>query len=209
MHAFKSHPRVFSGPRRQRGMVAMIIAIIVLVATLLAVIGLMRSVDTSNLIAGTMSFKQGVVQEAERAYIVALASINCTASDADNVGTGYYASVQTADATHTDLPGILTSTGSGTAPSGAITLAAANTGNAVYYMVERLCRTSGLPASKLACIVPKAYTTGGTLGGADSVIAGTGAACNGSTLHPQAAFRLSVRVDGPKNIQAFVQTIVK
>ena len=49
-------------------MISMLIAVIVLVATLLAAIALMRSVDTANVVAGSMTFRQGGVQEAEKAY---------------------------------------------------------------------------------------------------------------------------------------------
>lgn len=186
--------RNFSGgPGRQRGMIAMIIAMVVLVCTLLAVVGLMRSVDSSNLIAGAMSFKQGVLVEAERAYTVAKTNIPYgTATEADNAASGYYASVQTADTARTDLPGMLVT-------GGGIALAAGTTGNTVRFVVERLCRAVG-PASKDDCIVPAAYVTGGTN---DET---------GSTITPstaQAAYRLSVRVDGPRNARSYVQTVIR
>lgn len=195
----KSEPRVrpLNGPRRQRGMIAMIIAIIVLVSTLLAVIGLMRSVDTGNLIAGSLTFRQGVVQEAERAYLAAKASIPFgIATDTDNTAVGYYASLQAADSARKDIPGILT----GDDPTGGVEMPAAENGNKVRYMVERLCRTAGTFAEKGNCIVPGAYTTGGTNDEASSLIA------PGSAL---AAYRLTVRVDGPRRALAYVQTIIR
>ncbi len=186
--------RKFSGgPYRQRGMIAMIISIVVLICTLLAVVGLMRSVDSSNLIAGAMSFKQGVLVEAERAYIVAKTNIPYgTATEADNAGTGYYASVQAADTTRTDLPGMLVS-------GGGVALATGSTGNTVRYVLERLCRTPGL-ASKDSCIIPAAYVTGGTNDESASTITPSSA---------QAAYRLSVRVDGPRNTRSYVQTVIR
>ncbi len=186
--------RKFSGgPARQNGMIAMIIAMVVLVCTLLAVVGLMRSVDSSNLIAGALSFKQGVLVEAERAYTVAKANVPYgTATESDSAGTGYYASVQTADTTRTDLPGMLVS-------GGGIALAAGATGNTVRYVVERLCRNPGA-ASKDSCIVPAAYVTGGTNDESASIITPSSA---------QAAYRLSVRVDGPRNARSYVQTVIR
>src|SRR4051794_33864237 len=44
--------------RRQQGVV-LLIALIVLVAMTLAGIGLVRSVDTGNMVAGNLAFKQG------------------------------------------------------------------------------------------------------------------------------------------------------
>ena len=189
--------RKFSGgPSRQRGVIAMIIAMVVLVCTLLAVVGLIRSVDSSNLIAGAMSFKQGVLVEAERAYTVAKASIPYgTATEADNASIGYYASVQAADTVRTDLPGGLVAE----TPTGAIALAAGTTGNTVRYVLERLCRVPG-PASKDSCIVPAAYVTGGTNDESASTITPSSA---------QAAYRLSVRVDGPRNARSYVQTVIR
>lgn len=196
MHIRIHHPRAFKGPGRQRGMIAMIIAITVLVSTLLAVIGLMRSVDTSNLIAGALTFKQGAVQEAERAYSVAKANIPYgTAANTDSSGVGYYASVQSADTTRTDLPASMV----GSSPSIGVTLPAGTTGNTVRYVIERLCRVNGA-ASKDSCVVPTAYIAGGTNDEAGSVITPSTA---------QSAYRLTVRVDGPKNAQAFVQTVLR
>jgi len=178
-------------------MIAMIIAIIVLVSTLLAVVGLMRSVDTSNLIAGSLTFRQGVVQEAERAYTIAKTSIPPgVASDTDNTSAGYYAKLQPADDTRKDIPSAL----AGETPTGGVELAAVTTGNKVRYMVERLCRDSGTFAEKGNCIVPGAYATGGGNDESASLI-GPGSA--------QAAYRLTVRVDGPRRSLAYVQTIMR
>ncbi|GAA0705512.1 hypothetical protein [Dokdonella soli] len=195
MRASHIHSQAFNGPRRQRGMIAMIIAIIVLVSTLLAVIGLLRSVDTSNLIAGTMSFRQGVVQEAENAYAAAKTNIpSGSAANSDSTAVGYYASLQTTGTTRTDLPAALVDT-----PLGGITMpATSSTGNTVRYIIERLCRAPGV-VDKKNCLLPKAIATGGTNDETMGVFA---------QPRPAAAYRLTVRVDGPKNTLAFVQTII-
>ena len=196
----------FKGPARQRGMVATLIAIIVLVATLLAVVGLLRSVDTGNLIAGTMSFRQGAMQEAERAYVAAKAIIPSCSADATDSGA-YHAQLGTADTVHTDLPQLLTQQAvhATTASAGLARIAGASTGNDIYYVVERMCRTSGVSADSANCVLASASTGLATtsdetfLGGAGGGSGGVGAA--------KATYRLSVRVDGPKNVQAFVQTV--
>lgn len=203
MHNSRQPMRHFKGPQRQGGMIAMIIAIIVLVSTLLAVIGLMRSVDTSSMIAGTMSFKQGVVQEAERAYTVVKSNVpfGGVRSESDELPNAYSASILAADLTRKDIPRVLTSfaTNAPPPPSATIvqTLSTQSTQNKVYYVVDRLCRTAG-PATKLNCIIPGAYNTGGTV--PDPGIGLSGAL---------AAYRLTVRIDGPKNTQAYVQTTLR
>src|SRR3954469_13437461 len=64
---FREHPpralRFHKVPR-ERGVV-LFIALIVLVALMLASVSLVRSVDTANIIAGNLAFKQASVQAAD------------------------------------------------------------------------------------------------------------------------------------------------
>jgi len=187
-------------PQRQQGMIAMIVAVIVLVATLLASIALMRSVDTANVVAGSMTFRQGLVQEAERAYENAKASTSFSgaASEADNAASGYYAEIQTFSST--GIPNQLVSFDPTKIDS---TKVATLTGtqNTIRYVVERLCPASG-PADPKTCINPGASVLGGSSANQAS---DTGIGLTGGN----AAFRLTVRVDGPKNTASFVQTILR
>lgn len=179
----------------QRGIVSTLIALVALVVTLMAAIALMRSVDTSNTIAGSLTFRQGVLQEAERAYVDATSKITWAepTSDADETGVGYYAEPQTQDTTHPDLPLMLT-----TGTSGYITMTADSTQNTVSYIVERMCRTAGA-VSAATCVVPGAASLGGDVGG------------NGADTTPPPttpAYRLTVRVIGLKGTVAYVQTMM-
>jgi type IV pilus assembly protein PilX len=189
-----------SSRHRQRGMVSTLIAIIVLVVSLMAAMALMRSVDTSNTIAGSLTFRQGVVQEAERAYAAVKTNVNFSepASDSNQTG-GYYASPQTADPNRPDLPKILTVTSPVTGSVGQ--LPALNTGNTVSYVVERLCPAAG-PASPTTCVVPGASIQGGSV---SNQTKDNGPPFNSGAY---AAFRLTVRVDGPKGAIGYVQTIL-
>lgn len=187
--------RPYGQPGRQRGIVAMLIAVVVLMATLLAVSSLMRSVDTNSVIMGTIGFRQGVLQEAERAFTVARSGIPAGVNSRVDAAPAYFASLQPADARRPDLPAALTAD----APSIGSTLSVGSTGNRVRYVVERLCDSVGA-ASRSNCIVPAAYTTGGTHDETASVLTPGGA---------QAAFRLTVRVDGPRNARAYVQTVIR
>lgn len=187
--------RMFANPRRQRGMIAMVISLIVMMATLLAVMGLMRSTDTNTLILGTIGFKQGVVQEAERAFAAARARIPAGRASEVDAPPGYYASLQPADAQRSDLPAALTEA----EPTVGTVLAASGTGNAVRYVIERLCNGSG-GADNTRCVVPEAYVSGGTNDETASEI---------SRGNAVAAYRLTVRVDGPRRARAYVQTIIR
>lgn len=187
-------------PHHQRGMIAMIVAVIVLMATLLAAVSLMRSVDTANVVAGSMTFRQGLVQEAERAYEVAKSNtaFNGSASEADDTGNGYYASIQVST-TRPGIPDLLTSSPISTKVASVTKLS--TTQNDIHYVVERLCPAAG-PADPKTCINPGASVLGGSNANqaSDTAIGLSGG---------NAAFRLTVRVDGPKNTASFIQTILR
>lgn len=185
---------------RQNGMISTLMAIIVLVVSLMAALALMRSVDTSNTVAGSLTFRQSALQEAEQAYVDAQQKITFTQpnSDNDQASLGYYAEPQPATSRSAgDIPDVLikqTSDSIGTANS--------SNGNTITYVVERLCPTSGA-ATPLRCIVPGASLLGGSLSNqnSDNLTFSNGA---------YAAFRLTVRVDGPgKKTTAYVQTFMR
>lgn len=190
---------------RQKGMIATLIALVVLVATLLAAMALMRSVDTANSIAGSMTFRQGAMQEAERAYQDIRTKLESSfappVSDSDNPTMGYYASLQAhTSTTRPDIPDILLNKTTGSI----VKMDASATNNDVYYVVERLCPTSGTPATVNTCIVPGTAISGGT---SSNLTTDPGIPFN--TTGSAAAFRLTVRVDGPRNAVAYVQTILR
>lgn len=64
MRAGRINERRIAAPRKQRGVV-LLIALIVLVAMTLAAIGMMRSVDTGNVIAGNLAFQQATSQASD------------------------------------------------------------------------------------------------------------------------------------------------
>jgi type IV pilus assembly protein PilX len=196
------------GPSRQRGMVATLIALVVLIVTLFAVIALMRSVDTSNTIAGSLVFRQAVLQEAERAYTEAkaLGVYTPPISNADNAALGYYSSVQAPSEVRADLPKVLYDASDANNWVGTKQLVYGTTvwGNQVHYVVERLCPLPNVDATLSSCIVPGKAITGGT---SSNTTSDPGVPFN--TTGSAAAFRLSVRVNGPKNSVAFVQTILR
>jgi Tfp pilus assembly protein PilX len=193
LHALGQHGRY-----QQRGMISTLMAIIVLVVSLLAALALMRSVDTSNTVAGSLTFRQSALQAAEAAYVDAQQKITFTQpnSDNDQSNLGYYAEPQPATSRSTgDIPDMLVNLTSG------FQKISDTNGNTIYYVVERLCPSSGA-ATPTRCIVPGASLLGGSLANqnSDNLTFSNGA---------YAAFRLTVRVDGPKNTTAYVQTFMR
>jgi type IV pilus assembly protein PilX len=190
-----------SSRHRQKGMVSTLIALIVLVTSLLAAMALMRSVDTSNTVAGNLTFRQAVLQEAERAYVDAQQKITFSqpTSDADDSSLGYYAEPQPATARSAgDIPNVLVNQTSG---SYATVTAINSKDNTVTYIVERLCSAAG-SATTSSCIVPGASISGGS---SSNQTSDNLTFSNGTS----AAFRLTVRVTNPKGAVAYVQTIMR
>ncbi|QWT20693.1 hypothetical protein KPL74_01480 [Bacillus sp. NP157] len=189
---------------RQRGVIATLIAVIVLVATLLAAMALMRSVDTATAIASSVTFRQAAFQEAERAYTDIRTNLDSTfappISDTDAPSKGYYASLQPHTSVRPEIPDVLVNLTAGKI----VTMAPLSTGgNTVSYVVERLCPAAGA-ASLNTCIVP-----GTAIGGGTSSNLTTDPGIPFNTTGSAAAFRLTVRVDGPRNAIAYVQTIIR
>ncbi|OOG50177.1 hypothetical protein B0E50_03335 [Rhodanobacter sp. C01] len=193
-----------SNLRRQKGMVSVLIAIIVLVVSLLAAMALMHSVDTSNTIAGSLSFRQGVVQEAERAYSAAKDSATLypePSSDSNQPTLGYYATPQAATVRpDKDMPDILVNA---TCPSTVVVcMTGLATNNTVLYVIERLCPAVGA-ANPSTCVVPGASIEGGSVSNQTKD--------NGPPFSSgaYAAFRLSVKVMGPRGAIGYVQTVLR
>lgn len=188
------------GPARQQGVV-LFIALIVLVAMTLAGLSLMRSVDTGTVIAGNFAFKQSATSatdvgvETARAWLLGQPT---TSLYNDNTGSAYYANMQSSldllgnDASKTDYDW-----------SGAATVTSPPSGYTVRYVIHRLCDAAGNPSS-VNCI--KSATTG------SSTASGTkGAAAYGQfaiSVPTNAYYRITVRVNGPRNTLSYVQAVV-
>jgi len=183
---------------RQRGAV-LFIALIVLVAMSLAGIALIRGVDTANLIAGNLAFKQNATHGGDWGVEQARSWLQ----------------LQAAPALYADVPGIYSAamqTGldfTGTDPSapdfdwdanslGPLTDPA---GNQVSYVIHRMCELAGNPGSVNCVRTSLGGTTGGTQGGATY-----GGAALPSTS--QIYYRITVRVTGPRNTVSYVQVMV-
>jgi Tfp pilus assembly protein PilX len=184
---------------RQRGAV-LFIALIVLVAMSLAGIALIRGVDTTNLIAGNLAFKQNATHggdwgiEQARAWLQAQVAANLY----NDVPGRYYAAMQTgADFTNTDP-----SKPDFDWTNNAFDLGPDPAGNPeVRYVIHRMCELAGNPGS-VNCV---RTTTGGT---SDSTKGGAtyGGAALPSTS--QIYYRITARVTGPRNTVSYVQSMV-
>ncbi len=184
------------------------IALIVLAGLMLGTVGLVRSMDTSNLLAGNLAFKRASLNAAdvgtEQAIAWLSARVDTPTVNQNAIDAGYYAS----SAGQWDMTGMRKGTSwsrvdwefnqcnreqddggvvsaSCSAPAPATRLA--GSGNNVSYVIHRLCATDGaVDAGGNAC---QAWRPAN---GAVSVY-----------------YRITVRVAGPRNTRSHTETVVR
>jgi Tfp pilus assembly protein PilX len=183
---------------RQRGAV-LFIALIVLVAMSLAGIALIRGVDTANLIAGNLAFKQNATHGGDWGVEQARTWLQAQPAAAlyNDVPGLYSAAMQTGldftatDPSAPDFDWDANSFNAGADPAG----------NQMRYVVHRMCELAGNPGSVNCVRTSTGGTTGGTQGGATY-----GGAALPSTS--QIYYRITARVTGPRNTVSYVQVMV-
>lgn len=193
------------GAKRQGGVV-IIVALVVLVIMTLSALALIRSVGASYQIAGNLAFHQGATQAADRSTEAALANfltpnnaIGNTTLHTNNVTTNsstsnaYFATRADPAANQSweefwnaSLRDNRRSLGVDTA------------GNTVEYVIHRLCESNGIPQNANCAVPPSAINFGGSnAGGGIAPIS-----------NPQVYYRITTRIEGPRNTVSFTQTIV-
>lgn len=202
---------VRTAPRRQRGVV-LFIALIALIAMALAAVGLMRSVDTSNVIAGNMAFKQSTINASDLGVEDAfdkLATIVTTSLEA-NYPAGcdkdctYYPTLRAADSR--GLPTVKQLSAADPSAGAAIdwgsvasvTLPAELAQYEVRYVIDRLCLGPPPVTDLQANCSSEAPLGGGTKKSLGTVFSNT------TTVH----YRVSIRVLGPRNTLSYVQAVI-
>ncbi|MEK6209886.1 MAG: hypothetical protein AABM64_05845 [Pseudomonadota bacterium] len=193
-----------SACRRQQGVV-LVIALIVLVAMTLAAIGMTRSIDTANLVAGNLSFKQSSLSAADKGieagFQWGLGNAGTTALHNTDLTAGFYSSRPGSEPDWTDpdtwVDAVYLNGG-----------AADAAGNVISYVIHRMCTEPDTPyngigaggnANQCALSTP---TGGSTTGGSMAV---------GSVQfqgNPQVYYRITARSQGPKNTESYVQSMV-
>jgi len=188
-----------AGPQADQRGVVLLIALIILVALTLSAVALVRSMDTTNLIAGNMSFNQSAVLAGERSTELAMTNWlqpNIGAGDvdlhSDSLANGYRAA-RADPAAGVSWDAFWTATLAAQAVNGAPDTA----GNTVSYVIHRLCDAAG-PPKNVNCAKPPAGNTGGSqqAGGPAPVVSS------------QVYYRITTRIAGPRNTVAYIQTIV-
>lgn len=204
-------------PNRQSGVVLFIV-LIVLVAMTLAGIALVRSVDTGNMVAGNLAFKQGATLAGDAGTETAITWLQTVAGTANSYNnqpaSGYYATSQDTldmtgssnDPTRARVDWDFNSCSGVTTPA-CITPApaiSAGAGNTVTFIIHRLCQIAGDPNSASnSCANYKSTSStspkkGGLSYGDDKRFEPL----------PTEYYRITSRTMGPRNTVSFVETII-
>jgi len=196
---------------RQRGLV-LFFALIALVVMSLAAVALIRSVDTSTMIAGNLAFKQSATASADRGVEAAISALSAMQAgdtllvmmddayifNQDNPANGYYSNADDIALNLTDpanwVDGI--SVDAGTDASG----------NGVRYIIQRMCRQPNIKLRTTNCLfsAPTLDTNG-----QDTPVISTqcnGAGCPKVGQSPE--YRITSRTDGPGNTVSYIQAFV-
>ena len=183
---------------RQHG-IALLVALVVLAALGLVAVALIRSVDTTTSVVGNLGSRQTSLLTANRAVEEAVAALfeapyAVLDKDADDVGHNYYASIQPGEGRN-GVPRMLQNLAD--YPAAARTIAD-DAGNTIRYVIERVCNAAG-DAIPARCDTTEAAPVVGTTTGETSRV----------ELPRTPLYRLTIRVDGPRNTVSFAQAMLR
>lgn len=193
---------------KQRGL-ALFLALIALLTLSLAAVALIRSVDTSTLIAGNLAFKQAATTSGDAGVESAIAWLAATQAtnnalnvltdpthpfNITNAANGYYSNADPtldlfADATWN--------------ASTAIPAVTDSSGNTIRYIIQRMCRNANQPIQTADCLFSGALldNNGQSIPLPQEICQGLGCPVAGQA--PQ--IRITARTTGPKNTVSYVQ----
>lgn len=190
-------------PSKQRGVV-LLITLIVLVVMTLGAIALVRSADTTNVIAGNLSFHQAATHSGDAGTEAAVAWLESQNAGGflynNNFALGYSAirqdpaAGQSWDNFWTTLLAGQSRQINGGAPDAA--------GNTVSYAIHRMCNATGDPStSATGCSVS-------VVASVNSGASSQGVSEIGLQYSSQVYYRITSRIVGPRNTVSYVQAIV-
>ncbi|WAC73255.1 hypothetical protein OU995_00430 [Roseateles sp. SL47] len=187
--------------RRQRGII-MVIALITLAIMMVGAVAALRAMNATLTGAGNIGMKRDMGNQAEVALRKAMAGLNSGTDLTSNATSINYSATMlatTPEGIPTALLGTTPSTVGGLGVASNVvdltSAAAYGTGTApkvkMYYVIDRLCRTTGV-MDTTNCLTSSQQNPG---------VDGSG----GVPAPSKPVYRVSVRVDGPRGSQSFYQ----
>lgn len=191
---------------RTEGGFTLIIVLVVLVAMMMAVVSLVSSVNTANMVAGNMAFRQAALHAGDVGTETAITWLEQATRNnggitlwEDAPSAGYHAQQLGPDRGHNQT---WDDYWKSTPDLNPVTLAKdPETGNTVSYVIHRLCNGKGDPTGGFTncALAPIPTPNTGNTHDADTVPI---------VISEQQYYRITSRIDGPRNTVSYVQTIV-
>lgn len=181
----------------QRGMILLVV-LMVLGMLLLAGAGVMRAVDTGNVISGNFSFQQSAMQASDRAVRAAMDNVAKRVSDglANTAAANAYYNVRQTSVDSRGFPSGInwSSVSCFNENGGSVTNCAGDSGNyRIQYVVERQCSTNP------------------DIGNINDIRARCEYEANTSALTPTSIalrYRVVIRVRGPRGTEGWYEAMV-
>jgi len=205
-----------SAKASQRGVV-LFITLIVLVALALGALAMYRGSMGTALVATNVAYKQGTLSLSDTGVQLAVVQISGLAAGGavnnDNPATGYYSSTPPTEADWTDGANWSCSEsfcGSGASICGTDATCVTNSaGYLVKYKIQRMCTLPGVAyngtdAKGNANECALSQTTGSSVAGNTQTIGNTPLFSSIPTIY----FRITARVEGPRNSLTITQAVV-
>lgn len=202
------HHRLVPPPRG----VVMLFGLIALAIMMIGAVAMVRSMNTSLANAGNLGFKRDLTNQGERAVAEVLTLMQTGALDTDLARQGHVPTLNYrasqfdgAAITAQGLPlALLSDAAFGSVGTAARDIAIADMGVTVRYVVDRLCKNPG-PADASQCTMADVLVSN-SANGSDPLTAEFGSVGGAGAVPQQVVYRLSIRVTGPRQTQAFFQT---
>jgi len=204
------HTPIQRRARRHQGGVIMLFGLIALAIMLIGAAAMVRSMNTSLINAGNLGFKRDLTNQAERAVAAVLTQLQTGALAGDvarqtTTPTQNYSSTLLPSNAQ-GLPNALLSTDTDFATFGLVANDITVTGQAITlrYVVDRMCVNTGIAAADHCTMADDPNPAGGS--GSETIRAEDSSAGGAGALGQRVVYRVSIRVAGPRNTQAYFQT---
>jgi type IV pilus assembly protein PilX len=198
--------------RAERGVV-LLFCLIALIVMLIGSVALVRSFNTTLFTAGNVAFKRDLQNQGERAVAVALAAVAGTgplvtpdARSQNRPANNYSATILPTNAQGIPTALLLSATDFDAAWTAPAVPTTTGQGVTIRYVIDRLCDSTGLDSAlgSARCQIVDNGPSGGS--GSHLNVAEDASAGGAGASSLQIVYRVSVRVDGPRDTQAFFQT---
>ena len=208
------------GHAKPQSGIIIFIALIALLVLSLAAVALLRSTDTAGVISGNVAFKEATTNAADTGAERAFNALPALASADADVANQYFRLMQTVD-----VNGVPTTINWANVPcydNVGGTTGISCTDNSAYrvqYVIDRLCTVAPATTDSLTlltseCVAGQPFSAGGGAVGNDVNSHAQTTNVFGSLTPPPPTrptihYRVTVRVQGPRNTSSIVQTTIE